>query len=109
MTEKLTPYQKRRQKENKMRHFFTNTCNSGGLQQVLARHGLRMYSDGAIKDYGCVKAIFKHYLEHVVLPDIEKELGITGIKVHKSPSALTQNLFEWYKAEIKQEENNNNN
>ena len=67
MTEKLTPYQKRCQKEEKMKHFFTYTCNSGGLQQVL---------------------------------------GITGIKVHKNPSALTQNLFEWYKAEIKQEQNN---
>lgn len=109
MMETLTPYQKRRKQEEKMRHFFTQICNTGGLNQVLARHGLHMYSDGTIKDRGCVKKIFKHYLEHVVLPDIEKELGITGIKVHKSPSTLTQNLFEWYNAEIKQEKNNNNN
>lgn len=106
MTEKLTPYQKRRQKEEKMKRFFTYTCNSGGLQRVLAKHGLRLCGDGLVRDHGCTKILFKHYLENVVLPDIEKELGITGIKVHKNPSALTQNLFEWYKAEIKQEQNN---
>jgi len=106
MAEKLTPYQKRRQKEQKMNHFFTSVCNSGGLNQVLARHGLRLYSDGTVRDRGCSKTIFKHYLENVVLPDIEKNLGITGIRVHKNPSMLTQNLFEWYKAEIKQEDNN---
>lgn len=101
MTEKLTPYQKRRQEEEKMKRFFTYTCNSGGLQQVLAKHGLRLCGDGLVRDHGCAKILFKHYLENVVLPDIEKELGITGIKIHKNPSALTQNLFEWYKAEIK--------
>lgn len=106
MAEKLTPYQKRRQKEQKMNHFFTHICNNGGLNQVLAKHGLCLYSDGTVRDRGCSKALLKHYLEHVVLPEIEKELGITGIKIHKNPSILTQNLFEWYKAEIKQEQNN---
>ena len=105
--EKLTPYQKHVQKEQTMRHFFTHTCNSGGLQQILAKHGLKLYGvDGLVKDNGCVTTLFKRYLEDVVLPDIEKELGITGIRVHKNPSMLTQNLFEWYKAEIKQEQNN---
>ena len=104
MAETLTPYQKRRQKEQKMRHFFTQTCNTGGLNQVLAKHGLRLYSDGTVKDRGCVTILFKRYLEHVVLPAIEKELGITGIKLRKNPSMLTQNLFEWYKAEIKSTE-----
>lgn len=101
MTEKLTPYQKRCQKEKKMKHFFTHTCNSGGLQQVLTKHGLKLCGDGLVRDNGCIKTLFKHYLENVVLPDIEKELGIIGIKIHKNPSTLTQNLFEWYKAEIK--------
>ena len=108
MTEKLTPYQKRCQKEAKMRKFFTQTCNTGGLQEVLAKHGLRMTWDGSVRDGCCVHTIFKHYLEKVVLPDIEKQLGITGIRVKKNPSTLTQNLFEWYKAEIKQEEEQNN-
>ena len=107
MTEKLTPYQKRRNKEDKMRKFFTQTCNTGGLQEVLAKHGLRMTWDGSVRDGCCVKTIFKHYLEYAVLPDIEKQLGITGIKIHKNPSTLTQNLFEWYKAEIKEDNNNN--
>lgn len=101
MMDKLTPYQKRVQKEEKMRHFFTHTCNSGGLNQVLAKHGLRLCGDGLVRDNGCVTKLFKQYLQYVVLPDIEKELGITGIKIHKNPSTLTQNLFEWYKAEIK--------
>ena len=102
MAETLTPYQKRTQKEKKMRHFFTHTCNSGGLNQLLAKHGLRLCGmDGLVRDNGCVTILFKHYLEQVVLPEIEKELGITGIKIHKNPSTLTQNLFEWYKAEIK--------
>lgn len=103
MTEKLTPYQKRCQKEEKMKKFFTQVCNSGGLDQILAKHGLRLCGDGSVRDGGCVKALFKEYLNNIVLPDIENELGITGIKVHKNPSSLTQNLFEWYKAEIKVE------
>lgn len=105
MTEKLTPYQKRCQKEEKMRHFFTHTCNNGGLNQVLAKHGLRLCGmDGLVRDNGCSRILFKHYLENVVVPAIEKELGITGIKVHPNPSYLTQNLFRWYKAEIKSTE-----
>ena len=105
MAETLTPYQKRTQKEKKMRHFFTHTCNSGGLNQILAKHGLRLCGmDGLVRDNGCSKILLKHYLEQVVLPEIEKELGITGIKIHKNPSMLTQNLFEWYKAEIKSTE-----
>lgn len=104
MTETLTPYQKRRQKEQKMRHFFTQTCNTGGLNELLAKHGLRLYNDGTVRDRGCSMLLLKHYLEQVVLPAIEKELGITGIKLRKNPSMLTQNLFEWYKAEIKSTE-----
>lgn len=63
MTEKLTPYQKRRQEEEKMKHFFTCTCNSGGLQQVLAKHGLRLCGDGLVRDHGCVKILFNSILK----------------------------------------------
>lgn len=103
MTKYLTPYQKRCREEEKMRHFFTETCNTGGLQEVLKKHGLRLCGNGYIKDDGCVNKLFEQYLKDVVLPDIEKELGIIGIKVHKKPSSLTSNLFKWYKTEIKQE------
>lgn len=107
--EKLNSYQKRVQKENKMRKFFTYTCNTGGLNELLKKYGLRMTPNGAVRDDTASSALFKSFLENTVIPAIEKELGIKGIKVHKKPTHLTLNLFQWYKAEIKQEENNNNN
>ena len=101
MMDKLTPYQKRVQKEEKMRYFFTHTCNSGGINELLNRYGLVLHSDGTVRDRVASTKLFQQYLEEVVVPAIEKELGITGIKVHPNPSYLTQNLFRWYKAEIK--------
>ena len=100
MAEQLTPYQKRVQKEDKMRKFFTQTCNTGGLNALLKQYGLRMCSDGSVRDDTASTMLFKNYLNDIVLPAIEKELGITGIKVHKKPTHLTLNLLQWYKAEI---------
>ena len=100
MTEKLNPYQKRVQQEERMRHLFTQTFNTGGLNEILQRYGLKMFGDGTVRDRGAVNKIFKDYLEQIVLPAIEKELGIKGIKIHPKPSTLTQNLFRWYKADI---------
>ncbi len=100
MSDTLTAYQKRVQKEERMRQLFTRTFNTGGLNQLLERYGLKMFSDGTVRDRGAVNKIFKDYLEQIVLPAIEKELGITGIKIHPRPSTLTQNLFRWYKADI---------
>ena len=104
MMDKLTPYQKRCQKEEKMRYFFTHTCNSGGLNELLNRYGLVLHNDGTVRDRVASTKRFQQYLEEVVVPAIEKELGITGIKVHPNPTYLTQNLFRWYKAEIKSTE-----
>lgn len=50
MMDKLTPYQKRVQKEEKMRYFFTHTCNSGGLNELLNRYGLVLHNDGTVRD-----------------------------------------------------------
>ena len=100
MAEQLSYYQKRVQKENKMRKFFTQTCNTGGLNELLNRYGLVLHSNGVVRDKTASTKLFQQYLEEVVVPAIEKELGIKGIKVHPNPSPLTQNLFKWYKAEI---------
>lgn len=100
MAEQLSYYKKRVQKENKMRKFFTQTCNTGGLNELLRKHGLVMHADGTVKDNGACSQLLKSYLNDIVLPAIEKELGIKGIKVHDNPSPLTLNLFRWSKAEI---------
>lgn len=96
-------YDKRREKEAKNKKLFTNTFNSGGLNQVLAKHGLRLTPAGNVVDNGCIVVLFKHYLETVVIPAIENELGITSVKVHKKPTHGTKNLLFWYKATIKGE------
>ncbi len=96
-------YDKRCEKEAKNKRLFTNTFNTGGLNQVLAKHGLRLTPNGDVVDNGCSVILFKQYLETVVIPDIEKELGISSIKVHKKPTHVTRNLFQWYKATIKGE------
>lgn len=100
MAEPLTPYQKRVQKEDRMRKFFTQTCNSGGLNALLKEYGLRITADGSVRDDTASTVLFKNYLNDIVLPAIEKELGIKGIKVHKKPTYNTLNLLQWYKAEI---------
>lgn len=96
-------YDKRCEKEAKNKKLFTNTFNTGGLNQVLAKHGLRLTPNGNVVDNGCSVILFKKYLEDIVIPDIEKELGISSIKVHRKPTHVTKNLFQWYKATIKGE------
>ena len=96
-------YDKRCEKEAKNKRLFTNTFNTGGLNQVLAKHKLRLTSAGNVVDDGCSVVLFKKYLEDIVIPDIEKELGISSIKVHRKPTHVTKNLFQWYKATIKGE------
>lgn len=96
-------YDKRCEKEAKNKKLFTNTFNTGGLNQVLAKHKLRLTPAGNVVDDGCSVILFKKYLEDIVMPDIEKELGISSIKVHRKPTHVTKNLFQWYKATIKGE------
>lgn len=100
MAEQLSAYQKRVQKERKMNKFFTKTCNSGGLNELLKRYGLELKPDGGIRDRGIVTTLFKNYLIEIVIPAIEKELGIKGVLPHRNPTHLTQNVLQWYKAEI---------
>lgn len=93
-------YRERCEKEYKQTKFFTRTVNTGILNQVLAKHGLKINSYGEVRDDGIAIKLFKDYLENVVLPDIEQTVGIRGIKVHNKPTHLTMNLFKWRKAEI---------
>lgn len=99
----MTPYDKRREKEEKAKKLFTSTFNTGGLNQLLEKHGLRLTPAGNVVDNGCTVTLFKEYLETVVIPAIENELGITSVKVHKKPTHATKNLLFWYKATIKGE------
>lgn len=100
---KKTPqqyYQERVAKERKQWQFFTKTTNSQILNQVLADHGLELTHWGEVRDKTCSTTLFKRYLEDVVLPDIQKRVGIVGIKVHNKPTHCTHDLFKWIKAEI---------
>ena len=96
----MTPYQKRIQKEKDMRKFFTQTCNNGALNIFLKKYGLRLTKDGRVMDNGLGTALYKNYLDNIVIPALEKELNIKDVKSHKKPTTLSHNLLQWYKAEI---------
>ena len=92
----------RAQNKEKNKNFWINTFNNGCIDEFLKKYGLRKYGN-RIVFYDCGSFLFKRYLEDVVLPAFESELGITGIKLKtKRVSGLSQDLFDWERAEIKE-------
>jgi len=92
----------RAQNKEKNKNFWIHTFNNGCIDDFLKKYGLRRYGN-RIVFYDCGSFLFKQYLESVVLPAFESELNITGVKLRtKRVSGMSQDLFDWEKAEIKE-------
>jgi len=98
--------QMRAENKQKNKNFWLNTFNNGCIDEFLKKYGLRKYGNRVVF-WDCGSFLFKQYLEAVVLPAFESELNIKGIKLKsKRITGLTQDLFDWEKAEIKEGGNN---
>ena len=87
-----------------MRNELKNKCNkfwinNGNIKGFLNKFGLTVYN-GNVRCYDSGALIIKFYLENVVLPAIEKEIGITNIKLKRRCSALSNDLLDFTQAKI---------
>jgi len=97
----------RAQNKEKNKNFWIQTFNNGCIDEFLKKYGLRRYGN-RIAFYDCGSFLFKQYLENVVLPAFESELNIKGVKLRtKRISGMSQDLFDWEKAEILDEGGSN--
>ncbi len=91
----------RRVNRERTSQFWTCTFNNGCLDAVLKKYGLTRWGN-TIQFYQGGSVILTDYLNKIVIPALEKELNITGIKpARKRCSGYTKDLLNWENAEIK--------
>jgi len=93
----------RSQLKTKAAKMWTNTLTAGNLKPWLSRHGINTY-DGS--NYSCRKladSLIKYYIQNTVIPAMEKELNITGVKMTKNTSANCMNCLDFSRAKVKED------
>lgn len=102
----LIYHQMRQELKTKHNKFWMDTMDTGNLKNLLNRFGLQVFR-GNVRCADTGSYIIKAFLEQIVIPAIEKEIGITGIRLKKRCSALSNSLLDFTFAEIKEEEPHN--
>jgi predicted nucleic acid-binding Zn ribbon protein len=105
----------RDEKRNKSANFWCEKMTAGNLKNLLNRAGFTV-RDGNVYCSDSGRAILKWYVDYAVLPLIEKEIGLTGIKLRKNVGPSGDKMFDFCdchivenKKEVKDEQTNNTN
>lgn len=92
----------RAENKEKNRHMWIEQLGQGCFQEFFKKYGLRVYGNKVIF-VDCGAPILTSYINNVVLPAIESEMNITGVKLNKKRiSGMSQDIFDWEKAEVKE-------
>ena len=81
---------------------WTNKLTAGNLRPWLSKHGINTY-DGT--NYNCCKladSLVKYYIQNTVIPAMERELNITGVRMTKNTSAMCMNCLDFSRARAKE-------
>jgi hypothetical protein len=90
--------------ESSKRFKFISTLSNGLFEEILKEYGINVieYRNGEIgtslEDNG--QKLLNMMLEESVLPRLEKECGITKIKINKTATANSYNIFDFSEMEI---------
>lgn len=97
----------RAENKEKTKNFWLTQMNNGILNEFFKQCGLRICCGRVIFE-DCGASILTDYLEQVVIPKLAEEMNIKGVKLKtKRISGMSQDLFDWERAEINNVENNN--
>lgn len=91
--------------KRKAARMWAETLTAGNLKPWLNKHGIAVsrYYNGDIQ-FSCKKLadhLVRYYIENTLIPSIEQELNITGVKMTKNTSACCQNCLDFSRAEVK--------
>ena len=90
----------REENKERMKNFWLQMLGDNALKEFFKRYGLSVWC-GRVHFFDGGSIILTKYLNDVVLPAFEKEVNIKGVKLkHKRTSGLTQDIFNWEKAEV---------
>lgn len=90
----------RKERKHQMSKMFLQDFNTGYMQEFFNKYGLNVWNN-QVRFTNCGSPILKSYLQTVVIPAMEKELNIKGVKIkNKHVSGMSSNLFDWDRAEI---------
>ena len=86
----------------KAANLWTSVLNNGNLEKIFASYGF-VLADGRVYVHDNASTIIKAVLK-VAINEIEKEIGIKGIKIRPRITAGSHNLLDWSDAHIEEEE-----
>ncbi len=99
----------RAENKEKNRHMWIDQLGQGCFKEFFKKYGLTVYQ-GQVRFFDCGAPILTSYINNVVLPALENEMNIKGVKVNrKRLSGLSNDLFNWERAEIKEVPQENSN
>lgn len=78
---------------------WTKTFNTGVLNKFLIKYGFKIV-DNQVCAIDCGRPLIEWVLDTYVIPNLEKELGIKGVKRIKRATANSRNVLDWSKAEV---------
>ena len=91
----------RNENKAKMARLFTKTFNNGYIEECLKKYGICLNSMSRAFFMDNAAPILKSYVESIVLPALEKECGIEGVKIRgKRITGNTYNILDWERAKI---------
>lgn len=90
--------------ESSKRLEFISKLSNGLFEQILREYGIRItrwYNNEvntSLEDNG--QKLLKMMLEEKILPRLEKECGVTNIKINKTATANSYNIFDFSEMEV---------
>jgi len=98
-----TYHRLRTQLKIKTAKMWTNTLTAGNLKPWLNKYGITTYDGSNYRCNRLADSLVKYYIENTVLPAMEKELNITGVKITKRISANCMNCLDFSRAKVKED------
>lgn len=90
----------RKERKHQMSKMFLQDFNTGYMQEFFKKYGLSVWNN-QVRFIACGEAVLKSYLQTVVIPAMEKELNIKGVRVRaKGVTGMSSDVFDWDRAEI---------
>lgn len=100
-------HQLRQENKRRCKQFWLEQMDNGSFKEFFKKCGLMVWN-GQVCFADCGSVILTHYINNQVLPRLEKEMNIKGVKVrHKRITGMTNDIFDWEQAEIANEGGSN--
>lgn len=90
----------RAENRDKTRNFWLKQMNNGVFEKFFEKYGLTIYN-GHVKFAKYGSPVLTYYLNEIVLPALEKEMGVKGVRLKSNYlTSMSSDLFNWEHAEV---------